>query len=174
MGWISRKASFTKRPKGHRLCRTRATRDGHDRGALSQPPAVQGMVFGVRQRTREEHASQGTAGGRKGSAQVPALSVDYGYFGEQADPTHPQLPVLIMYDRRSGAIRACPMPVKGTGNLYCGRAVLQDIESLGYKRVVVKSDQEVFPHRSHQERSGSVGRRNGARAYTEGAEPQQR
>jgi hypothetical protein len=44
-----------------------------------------------------------------------------------------------MYDRRSGTI----MPAKGTGHPYCGRAVLQDIESLGYKRVVVKSDQEV-------------------------------
>ena len=49
---------------------------------------------------------------------------------------------MIVYDRGSGTTRARPTLVTGTGHPYCGRTVLQDIENLGHKPVVIKSDQE--------------------------------
>ena len=67
---------------------------------------------------------------------LPTLSMDYGYLGDG-------LPFVVIRDRKSRAIFAHLLPHKGASySSYPERAVLRDLALLGYKRFVVKSDQE--------------------------------
>ena len=52
------------------------------------------------------------------------------------------LPILIVKDRRSKAIWSVPVPAKGTTHPYPARALVNILDSMGYKRVILKSDQE--------------------------------
>ena len=52
------------------------------------------------------------------------------------------MPVLIVFDRRSKSIWSHPVPCKGIGHPWPATALLQDLERTGYKRVLLKSDQE--------------------------------
>ena len=66
---------------------------------------------------------------------IPVISLDYGYLGEN-------LPFLVR-DRKSRALFAHLMPHKGVSfSSYPERAVLRDLNGLGYKKVVLKCDQE--------------------------------
>ena len=83
----------------------------------------------------------------KEDEQIPTMSVDYGFFGAPGELPGgsvggAELPVLIVTDRRSKSIWSHPVPSKGIAHPWAATALLQDLEKTGYKRIVLKSDQE--------------------------------
>jgi hypothetical protein len=81
------------------------------------------------------------------SETVPTVSVDYGFFGmpgaEASGATHGnKLPVLIVRDRLTKMTWAHPVPSKGLDHPHGARKLLEDLQELGYKKLVLKSDQE--------------------------------
>ena len=68
--------------------------------------------------------------------QIPTVSVDYVFFGQPEDRAHDTLPVLIVQDCKSKGIWSRPVPSKGA------RAPMTDLDFMGYKRVILKSDQK--------------------------------
>ena len=73
---------------------------------------------------------------------VPVVSADYLYFSEKGVPGK-SLPTVVLRDRASKAIFSHLLPTKGTvGSTYPEKAVLRDLNWLGYKRLVLKTDQE--------------------------------
>ena len=89
-------------------------------------------------------AGRGRAFQHKASGQestVPVVSMDYLYFNERTDG--PGLPTVVLRDRHSKAIFSHLLPCKGTtGSTYPERAVLKDLAFLGYKKLILKNDQE--------------------------------
>eukprot|EP00435_Cladocopium_sp_Y103_P027107 s1055_g6.t1 len=73
--------------------------------------------------------------------QVPTISVDYMFLGDEST-RDTDLPVLVVRDRRTKAVWAHPVPAKGVENPFAARQLLKDVESTGYKRVILKGDQE--------------------------------
>ena len=73
---------------------------------------------------------------------MPTVSVDYGFFGQPEDRAHDTLPVLIVRDRKSKGIWSHPVPSKGVVHPYLARAPMADLDFMGYKRIILKSDQE--------------------------------
>ena len=78
----------------------------------------------------------------KQDEQIPTISVDYGFFGQPEDKAHCTLPVLIVRDRKSKGIWSHPVPAKGVTHPYPAKALMADLDFMGYKRVILKSDQE--------------------------------
>ncbi len=75
------------------------------------------------------------------------VSLDYGFFGKPGEIPEKvtgstRLPILVVKDRKTKAIFSHPVPCKGVSHPYPARASLKDLENLGYKRAIVKSDQE--------------------------------
>lgn len=67
---------------------------------------------------------------------IPTLSMDYGFLGDG-------LPFVVLRDRKSKAIFAHLLPHKGVAySSFPERALLRNLAFLGYKRLVLKSDQE--------------------------------
>ncbi|CAE6971968.1 unnamed protein product [Symbiodinium sp. CCMP2592] len=89
-------------------------------------------------------AGRGRAYQHKASGQestVPVISMDYLYFNERTDGAG--LPTIVLRDRHSKAIFSHLLPCKGTtGSTHPERAILKDLEFLGYKKLVLKNDQE--------------------------------
>ena len=88
---------------------------------------------------------------------ISTVSVDYGFFGAPGEAplqsvAGKDLPVLVSKDRDpptgTGAVFAHPVPHKGLKDRfdrvdeYPVKALVKDLNSLGYKRVNMKSDQE--------------------------------
>ena len=78
----------------------------------------------------------------KEAAQIPTVSVDYGFFGQPEDRAHDTLPVPIVRDRKSKGIWSHPVPSKGVTHPYLAGALKADLDFVGYKRVILRSDQE--------------------------------
>ena len=89
----------------------------------------------------------------KNEEQIPLISVDYGFFSQKQEASKSSsskdgrsLPVLIVKDRRSaagsGAIWSIPVPKKGVEHPYPARKLLEILEMTGYRRILMKSDQE--------------------------------
>jgi len=74
--------------------------------------------------------------------QIPTISIDYGFLGDKDSPAT-DLPVLVGKDRRSGMVWSSPVPAKGIhAHPHGSDRLRQWIDETGYKRAVVKSDQE--------------------------------
>ena len=79
--------------------------------------------------------------------QHPTFSVDYGFFGLPGE-LHPEaiggnkLPVLVVRERLSKSTWAHPVPSKGVEDPHGSTKLLEDLNETGYKRVILKSDQE--------------------------------
>ncbi len=52
------------------------------------------------------------------------------------------LPILIRKDCRSKSIGARPVATKATEDQYAAKAIMTFLDQVGYKRIVLKSDQE--------------------------------
>ena len=78
----------------------------------------------------------------KEAEKIPTTLVDCGFFGQPEDKAHDTLPVLIMCDRRGKSIWSHLVPSKGVTHPYPARALMADFDFMGYKRVILKSDQE--------------------------------
>ena len=77
----------------------------------------------------------------KEEQQIPTISIDYGFFGDEGVGGS-EMPVLIVFDRWSKCIWSHPVPSKGVGHPWSSTALLRDLEKTGYRRLVLKSDQE--------------------------------
>ena len=74
---------------------------------------------------------------------MPVISADYLYFSEKGVPGK-SLPTVVLRDRASKAIFSYLLPTKGTvGSTYPEKAVLRDLNWLGYKRLVLKTDNAI-------------------------------
>ena len=76
--------------------------------------------------------------------QKPVISFDYAFFGgtdEEDAEKNGHTAFLIMHDTESRAVYAYVTERKGIDERLCKR-VVADLENLGYKEVVMKSDQE--------------------------------
>ena len=72
---------------------------------------------------------------------IPVISVDYMYMEPPKEDKELGMPILVMKDRRTGWIQSSVVPRKGK----CAHAikeVCRGLDTLGYKQVVLKSDQE--------------------------------
>ena len=78
----------------------------------------------------------------KEAAQIPAVSVDNGFFGQPEDRAHDTLPVLIVRDRRSKGIWGHPVPLKEVTHPCPARALIADLDFMVFQRIVLKPDQE--------------------------------
>ena len=92
---------------------------------------------------------------RRDDSEVPIISFDYCFLssracardhpeGDATDESH-QSPVLVMWDSRSKGLFAHMVAAEGVDNSLVDRAVAvvcDDLSSLGYKRVVFRSDNE--------------------------------
>ena len=75
---------------------------------------------------------------KKKAEQIPTVSVDLGFFGQPEDGAHDTLPVLIVRDRKNKNIWSDPVPSKGVTHPYPARAVMADLDFLGYRRVILR------------------------------------
>ena len=78
---------------------------------------------------------------------VPVVSLDYGFFGTEEGSKvqeigSSKLPILVMKDRSSKAKWSNPVPCKGTEDVYALQNILKNLDETGYKKVILKSDQE--------------------------------
>jgi hypothetical protein len=78
---------------------------------------------------------------QKSDEQLPTISVDYGFGGSPESPAN-ELPILIVKDRFSKCVWAHPVPSKGLEHPHGSRCLLNDVRETGYKRLILKSDQE--------------------------------
>ena len=78
----------------------------------------------------------------KADEQLPTISIDYGFFGQQEGDSPSTLPVFIVVDRRSKGIWIHPVPAKGVEHPWPTKALMNNLDLMGYKRLIMKSDQE--------------------------------
>ena len=96
------------------------------------PHCVKGKSMGL-----PHHKSGG-----KDLDQVPVVNIDYMFMGDNQDrEAETGAPILIMRDRRSKTIKANIVPAKGADN-YASTVLGNNIERLGYKKIILKSDGE--------------------------------
>jgi hypothetical protein len=72
--------------------------------------------------------------------EIPEFGIDYAFIKEQGQED--SLTVIVMKDRESKAVFANVVELKGRGIDGTINRVLENIRRLGYKRIVIKSDQE--------------------------------
>ena len=78
----------------------------------------------------------------EGQGGIPVISIDYAFMGSgQEDEDGSQNPILVVEDDTSKAVMAHMLPRKGADE-YAVERLKQDLGLLGYKRIVLKSDQE--------------------------------
>ena len=65
-----------------------------------------------------------------------------GFFGQPVDRAHNTLAVLIVRDRKSKGIWSHPVRAKGVTHSCPAKTPMTDLDFMGYKRVIFKSDQE--------------------------------
>ena len=101
------------------------------------------LVFCMCSRPRISNwSSQSRHENEGGRADTYCLSVDSGFFGQPENRAHDTLPVLIVRDRKSKGIWSHRILSKGVVHPYPARALMADLDFMGYKRIVLKSDQE--------------------------------
>ena len=81
------------------------------------------------------------------SSTVPLVSMDYMFLGppgQVADRAtgSDKLPILVVRDRWTRNIWAYACPSKGTEHPYSGKAVLGALNKFGYRKMILKTDQE--------------------------------
>ena len=76
----------------------------------------------------------------KGDQEIPTISIDYAFMNSKEADEASQ-PIIVLKDRRSGTIKAHLVEEKGV-NAYAIKRIGQDIGLLGYKRIILKSDNE--------------------------------
>ena len=116
----------------------RPTTDMVDRHMISHLPFRNWCSFCVRGRGQSVPHVKVT---RKEEEQLPVISVDYGFSGT-LDTAATDLPMLVVFDRWSKSIWSHPVPTKGLEHPHGSRCLLNDLRETGYKRLVLKSDQE--------------------------------
>ena len=96
------------------------------------PHCVRGKAIASHHRRKKEDEEER-------QQRVPMIAMDYAFLGNEDDGT---VPILTMKDDRSGATMATAVRHKGTGDGWALEYALKFIKFLGYKRIILKSDQE--------------------------------
>ena len=96
---------------------------------------------------RGRGASQGHYKQHHDEEQTPTMSVDYAFFGAPGKTPAESVadhenPILVGKDRATKRVLAKTIPSKGVENPYATKVLAGFLESSGYKKVVLKSDQE--------------------------------
>ena len=93
---------------------------------------VKGKAKGLPHRIKKERVEE----------QVPLVSIDYMFMHDkQKEGEERGMPILVMKDRKTRVVRARVVPQKGR-NAYAIKILAGMIVSLGYKKILLKSDQE--------------------------------
>ena len=82
---------------------------------------------------------------RRAADAIPTISFDYCFFTEGAGAEAEGSPILVMHDDISKSVFAHAVPQKGIQYPLIDlvvQAVARDINSLGYRRIIIKDDQE--------------------------------
>ena len=75
------------------------------------------------------------------SERLPTIAVDYGFLGDGSEPAS-ETPILVAKCRYTKFIWAIPVPSKGVENMHGSTALLEAVKETGYRRLILKSDQE--------------------------------
>ena len=92
------------------------------------PACVAGKAKGRPHRQGEEEEKKG----------VPQIVFDYGFMGSDGDEE--TMAIQVAKDRRSRMIFAHVVPRKGMSHIHGATELIKDIEKLGYKQIILKSD----------------------------------
>ena len=76
-----------------------------------------------------------------GEEEVPVISVDYMFMESEDRTAEKGMPILVSRDRKSKWINAAVVTQKGNC-AYAIKRLSEDLGSLGYNRIILKSDQE--------------------------------
>ena len=80
--------------------------------------------------------------GESQSSEVPIVGVDYAFTGSKQQKSEEKgSPVMVIKDKRTQRILARMVPQKGRSK-YAIKKLSRDIDQLGYKKVILKSDNE--------------------------------
>ena len=78
---------------------------------------------------------------KDGLGTVPIVSLDYAFMGAGDDASDSgQIPIIVIEDDTSNAVFAHMVPRKCYDEHSISR-IAQDVRSLGYRRIILKSDQ---------------------------------
>ena len=80
---------------------------------------------------------------RRTNRSLLRISMDYGFFGSEGDGgADSEHPILICKGRISKKRASIPVPSKGAQHPYPEKAMMRFLDGLGYKKAILKSDQE--------------------------------
>ena len=121
-----------------RPLRTPVKPTSHGRSARSVSPPLLIMVhlLRTRQRAKERSSRRGQIG-RADPHDLGRL-----WFSGTTDSPASELPILVVRGRWSKSVWSHPAPSKGVGHPHGATSLLRDLQEMGYKRLVLKSDQE--------------------------------
>ena len=94
---------------------------------------VAGRAIGQPRRTRSEE--------QKARSLVPTVALDYAFMSRSDEEEERAKPILVIKDEKTQMVRATFVPAKGR-DPYAIKYTTAFLRSLGYKRVVLKSDGE--------------------------------
>ena len=80
---------------------------------------------------------------------VPHIHVDYGFLGTEEDEE--KMIIQVARDEESRALLARAVPRKGLAHVHGAEQLIRDIEELGYKKVILKADNEPAMHALQEE-----------------------
>ena len=80
---------------------------------------------------------------------VPHIHVDYGFLGTEEDEE--KMIIQVARDEESRALLAHAVPRKGVAHVHGAEQLIRDIEELGYKKVIIKADNEPAMHALQEE-----------------------
>ena len=84
-------------------------------------------------------ASPHVHGKEKEENRLPTIALDYGFLGEE---DRKSITTIAIRDSKSGALHGFQVPQKGVSDERVSKKIAGWVDGLGYKRVVIKSDQE--------------------------------
>jgi len=80
----------------------------------------------------------------KSQETIPTISIDYAFLNEKQEVENEErcgMPILAIKDRKTGMMQSRVVPSKGNDK-YAIKRLKKDIELLGYKKIILKSDNE--------------------------------
>jgi hypothetical protein len=80
---------------------------------------------------------------------VPHIHVDYGFLGTEEDEE--KMIIQVARSEESRALLVHAVPRKGLAHVHGAEQLIRDIEELGYKKVILKADNEPATHALREE-----------------------
>ena len=80
----------------------------------------------------------------KSEETIPTISIDYAFLNQKQEVENEErsgMPILAIKDRKTGMMQSRVVPSKGNDK-YAIKRLKKDLELLGYKKIILKSDNE--------------------------------